>query len=354
MRIAIGSDHAGFRTKALIVEHLTAAGHSVQDFGTSSTEPVDYPLFIRPVAEAVARGAAERGIVLGGSGNGEAIVANRVRGVRCALCWSVESARLARAHNDSNVLSLGERLIGAEQALAIVDVWLATPFEGGRHTRRIALIDAPAAGERVHPFTQAERDALDPGELIERAQAANLRFRSGQRRPRDLVDELHRTATGQHPAAAVLSCIDSRAPAEIIFDLGLGDIFNCRVAGAIENDDVLGSLEYATRISGAKLVIVLGHSGCGAVTGAIAGERGGHLGPLLDKLRPAIEATSCAGERGPGNHAFVDAVARTSVGLTLAAIRRRSEPVAELERSGALKLVGAFYDVATGVVEFLP
>jgi len=141
MRIAIGSDHAGFRYKALILEHLAAGGHSVQDFGTSSTDPVDYPLFIRPVAEAVACGAAERGIVLGGSGNGEAIVANRVRGVRCALCWNEESARLARAHNDSNVLSLGERLIGAELALAIVDVWLATPFEGGRHVRRIALID---------------------------------------------------------------------------------------------------------------------------------------------------------------------------------------------------------------------
>jgi len=143
MRIAIGSDHAGFRYKSLIVQHLAAGGHSVQDFGTSSTDPVDYPLFIRPVAEAVACGTAERGIVLGGSGNGEAIVANRVRGVRCALCWSEESARLARAHNDSNVLSLGERLIGPELALAIVDVWLSTPFEGGRHVRRIALIDEP-------------------------------------------------------------------------------------------------------------------------------------------------------------------------------------------------------------------
>ena len=145
MRIAIGSDHAGFRYKSLIVQHLAAANHSVQDFGTSSTEPVDYPLFIRPVAEAVACGAAERGIVLGGSGNGEAMVANRVKGVRCALCWNVETARLARAHNDSNVLSLGERMISEEQALAIVDVWLATPFEGGRHVRRIELIDAPPA-----------------------------------------------------------------------------------------------------------------------------------------------------------------------------------------------------------------
>jgi len=139
--VAIGSDHAGVRYKALIAAHLAAAGHQVQDLGTDSEQPVDYPLFIRPVAEAVARGVADRGIVLGGSGNGEAIVANRVRGVRCALCWNEESARLARAHNDSNVLSLGERMLGPEQALAIVDVWLATPFEGGRHARRVAEID---------------------------------------------------------------------------------------------------------------------------------------------------------------------------------------------------------------------
>ena len=141
MKIAIGSDHAGFRFKTLIVEHLTRLGHAVEDFGTNSLEPVDYPLFIRPVAEAVSRGAADRGIVLGGSGNGEAIVANRVRGVRCTLCWNEESARLGRAHNDANVLALGERLLTQAQALAIVDVWMTTAFEGGRHLRRLELID---------------------------------------------------------------------------------------------------------------------------------------------------------------------------------------------------------------------
>src|SRR5262245_5833367 len=137
MRIAIGSDHAGYRYKTLIAQHLREAGHSVQDFGTDSTEPVDYPIFIRPVAEAVQRGIADRGIVLGGSGNGEAIVANRVRGVRCTLCWNEESARLGRAHNDANVLSLGERMLTQDQALAIVDVWMTTSFEGGRHQRRV-------------------------------------------------------------------------------------------------------------------------------------------------------------------------------------------------------------------------
>jgi ribose 5-phosphate isomerase B len=141
MRIGIGSDHAGFRYKELIKTDLIARGHEVVDFGTTSEEPVDYPLFIRPVALAVASGSVDRGIVLGGSGNGEAIVANRVRGVRCALCWSVESARLARAHNDANVLSLGERMISPGDALSIVDVWLTTAFAGGRHARRIAMID---------------------------------------------------------------------------------------------------------------------------------------------------------------------------------------------------------------------
>lgn len=142
MNIAIGSDHAGFRYKELVKAHLIALGHEVRDYGTDSAEAVDYPLFIRPVAEAVARGEFERGIVLGGSGNGEAIVANRVKGVRCALCWNVESAMLGRQHNNANVISLGERMMSAETALAIVDVWLATPFEGGRHQRRIDLIDA--------------------------------------------------------------------------------------------------------------------------------------------------------------------------------------------------------------------
>jgi ribose 5-phosphate isomerase B len=142
MRIAIGSDHAGFAYKEMIRHALAEEGHEVQDFGTTSEEPVDYPVYIRPVAEAVARKEYERGIVLGGSGNGEAMVANRVRGVRCAVCWNTESARLARAHNDSNVLALGQRLISREQALEIVRVWLNTPFEGGRHARRIAQIDA--------------------------------------------------------------------------------------------------------------------------------------------------------------------------------------------------------------------
>jgi ribose 5-phosphate isomerase B len=145
MKLGIGSDHAGFEYKEHIIKFLKELGHEVKDFGTHSLQAVDYPLFIRPVAEAVARGQCERGIVLGGSGNGEAIVANRVRGIRCALCWNLESARLSREHNNANMLSLGQRMMSLEMALEIVRTWLETPFEGGRHQRRIDLIDVTEA-----------------------------------------------------------------------------------------------------------------------------------------------------------------------------------------------------------------
>jgi ribose 5-phosphate isomerase B len=140
--IAIGSDHAGFAYKEKIKAMLLADGYTVRDFGTTSDAPCDYPDFIRPTAEAVARGEFERGIVLGGSGNGEAIVANKVKGIRCGLCWNEQVAIWNRSHNDGNVLSLGQRTITEEEALKIVRVWLATPFEGGRHLARIAKIDA--------------------------------------------------------------------------------------------------------------------------------------------------------------------------------------------------------------------
>ena len=141
MKIAIGSDHAGYHYKEQIKKFLKENGHEFHDFGTDSDEPVDYPLFIRPVAEAVAKGEYDRGIVLGGSGNGEAMVANRIAGVRCAICWNIESARLCRQHNDANMLSLGARMISSEEAFGIMKAWLDTAFDGGRHLRRIRQID---------------------------------------------------------------------------------------------------------------------------------------------------------------------------------------------------------------------
>ena len=149
MKIALASDHAGFEYKQAILDWLTAHGHDVQDFGTSSNAPVDYPDYIRPAAQAVARGECERGIVLGGSGNGEAIVANKVRGIRCGLCWSEETARLNRQHNDGNVLALGQRMIPLNLALRMVEIWLATPFEGGRHLSRIRKIEEDPSGQKT-------------------------------------------------------------------------------------------------------------------------------------------------------------------------------------------------------------
>ncbi|HEY2124385.1 MAG TPA: ribose 5-phosphate isomerase B [Chthoniobacterales bacterium] len=142
MKISLGSDHAGFRYKEKVKELLQSLGHEVKDCGTFDEKPVDYPLFIRPAAEAVVRGECERGIVFGGSGNGEAMAANKVKGARCALCWNEETARLSRQHNDANVLSIGERMIPLELALQIVRVWLQTPFEGGRHQPRVEELNA--------------------------------------------------------------------------------------------------------------------------------------------------------------------------------------------------------------------
>jgi ribose 5-phosphate isomerase B len=141
MKISLGSDHAGFRYKEKVKQLLQSLGHDPKDFGTFNEDPVDYPVFIRPAAEAVIRGECERGIVFGGSGNGEAMAANKVRGVRCALCWNEETARLSRQHNDANVLSIGERMIPEDLMLKIVWVWLDTPFEGGRHAKRIAALN---------------------------------------------------------------------------------------------------------------------------------------------------------------------------------------------------------------------
>ena len=143
MKIAIASDHAGFSYKEQIKTVLIEQGHEVRDFGTHSAESCDYPDFIRPAAEAVSGGEFERGIVLGDSGNGEAMVANKVAGIRCALCWDLRSARLSREHNDANMLSIGERMMSIHAALEIVDLWLKTPFAGERHKRRIDKIEKP-------------------------------------------------------------------------------------------------------------------------------------------------------------------------------------------------------------------
>ena len=142
LKFALGTDHAGYKYKEAVKEHLHNLGHETKDFGTFSDESVDYPEFVIPAAEAVAKSLADYAIVLGGSGNGEAMAANKVKGVRCALCWSVETAQLAKEHNNANVIAIGERQISKDLAIKIIDTWLSTEFEGGRHERRIQMLDS--------------------------------------------------------------------------------------------------------------------------------------------------------------------------------------------------------------------
>ncbi|WP_213288573.1 carbonic anhydrase family protein [Bradyrhizobium sp. sGM-13] len=154
------------------------------------------------------------------------------------------------------------------------------------------------------------------------------------------------------PAAVLLTCIDSRAPAEVIMDLGLGDIFNCRVAGNVRNADILGSMEFACKLAGAKVVLVMGHTACGAIKGAIDNAELGNLTGLLTKIKPAVEETTYTGERLAKNYAFVDAVARKNVEMTVAGIRKDSPVLAELDAKGEIKIAGAMYSLETGAVEF--
>jgi carbonic anhydrase len=202
-------------------------------------------------------------------------------------------------------------------------------------------------------LSKAQRDKMSPGEIIDAMKKGNERFRSGVRQNRDYLNEQKASASGQYPAAVLLSCIDSRAPAELIMDLGLGDIFNCRVAGNVANTDILGSMEFACKLAGAKVVLVMGHTACGAIKGAIDNAELGNLTGLLDKIKPAVQATNYSGERAAKNYAFVDAVARTNVQMTMDNIRKNSAVLADLESKGTIKIAGAMYNLQTAALEFL-
>jgi carbonic anhydrase len=232
-----------------------------------------------------------------------------------------------------------------------------------RRFLKISSLTAATAGLCIAPggqlshaaaLTKEQRDKLRADDIIALMKKGNERFRMGQRTTQDYVAQQKESAKGQYPAAVILSCIDSRAPAEMIMDLGIGDVFNTRVAGNVANDDVLGSMEFACKISGAKVVLVMGHTACGAIKGAIDRVQLGHLSGLLAKIQPAVDATSYQGERSAKNYGFVDAVARKNVELTMAEIRTRSAVIAELETTGAVKIAGAMYDLETAVVHFLP
>jgi carbonic anhydrase len=205
---------------------------------------------------------------------------------------------------------------------------------------------------RTTALTKERRDGLSPDDLIRLAKEGNERFRKGGQLPRDFLAEQRSSAKGQYPAAVLLTCIDSRAPAEILLDLGIGDVFNSRVAGNIVNEDILGSMEFACELSGAKLVVVMGHTSCGAIKGAINHTKLGNLTALLAKIIPAVDATVYEGEHTSNNYDFVNAVARTNIEFTIRDIRAHSPVLSELEKVGKIKIVGAMYDVSSGAVDF--
>jgi carbonic anhydrase len=213
-----------------------------------------------------------------------------------------------------------------------------------------ALAQSRAGGTSA--LTKAQRDLMTPAQILDELKKGNERFRTGKTALRDYRDQQRTSAGGQYPTSVVLGCIDSRAPAEIIFDAGIGETFNARIAGNVVNDDLLGSLEFACAVAGAKMLVLLGHTSCGAIKGAIDDVDMGNLTGLLARIKPAITATTFAGEKTSKNAAYVDAVARTNVRLGLESVRRRSPILADLEKKGAIKMVGAMYDLATGTVQF--
>jgi carbonic anhydrase len=217
-----------------------------------------------------------------------------------------------------------------------------------------SVVGALAGGNVAYAaaMSKAQRDKLTPDEIIARMKAGNRRFRNSKESPHDYLAQQKASAKGQYPAAVILSCIDSRAPAETIMDLGIGDCFNARVAGNVANDDILGSMEFACKVAGAKVVLVMGHTACGAIKGAIANVELGNLTGLLAKIRPAVDATQYTGERSANNYGFVDAVARRNVQLTMDEINRRSAVLAEMAKAGTIKIAGAMYDLETGAVDF--
>ena len=242
-------------------------------------------------------------------------------------------------HLEHRKASARRKFLSASFALA------GTAFVGTGTLSGVAYADA---------MTKARRDKLTPDDILALIRKGNKRFSAGKRDAHNYLAQQRASAAGQYPMAVLLSCIDSRAPAETIMDLRIGDIFNNRVAGNIANPDILGSMEFACKLAGAKVILVMGHTACGAIKGAIDNAELGNLTGLLDKIKPAVAATAYSGDRTSGNYAFVDAVARKNVELTMNNIRRESPVLAGMESSGAIKIAGAMYSLQSGVIDFFP
>jgi carbonic anhydrase len=213
-----------------------------------------------------------------------------------------------------------------------------------------AAVHAQAASEA---FTREAQAALTPAQALTMLKEGNLRFSSGKSVPRDFLAQVKQTAKGQFPFAAIVSCLDSRIPPAIVFDRGIGDLFVARVAGNFVNDDILGSLEFSTKLAGAKLIVVMGHSECGAIKGACDSAQLGLLSATLANINPAVTAVKGNyAPRSSANAEFVQAVADMNVQLTMQKLRDRSVVLREMIDKGEIALVGAMYDVSTGKVMF--
>ena len=217
----------------------------------------------------------------------------------------------------------------------------------------------PMAGTTSEPrvervLTAEEQAALTPDQVLRELKQGNERFTSGTITSRDHSAMVRDAASGQFPKAIVLSCVDSRIPVEDVFDRGIGDLFVARVAGNFENTDILGSMEFATKVSGAKLILVLGHTDCGAVKAAIDGAELGNITAMLKNIQPAIdELSDDEGEKNSANKQFVRMVTEKNIRLTMDDIRQRSDVMRVMEQEGQLKIVGALYDMHTGKVDFI-
>ena len=206
--------------------------------------------------------------------------------------------------------------------------------------------------ENSKTVTKSVQGSISPAQAVELLKEGNKRFTSGNTLSRSHADQIKDTSGGQWPYAVVLGCIDSRVPSEIVFDQGIGDIFNVRVAGNFVNVDVLGSIEYACKVAGSKAIVVLGHSSCGAVKGACDGVELGNITDMLSKITPAVEAVSTDGERSSSNESFVQGVVDKNIELTMENIKNQSPVLKEMIDNGEVELVGGMYDVSTGEVKW--
>lgn len=207
-----------------------------------------------------------------------------------------------------------------------------------------------SASLEAAPMTAETQKAMTPDQALARLKAGNARFTSGEMLTRDLRGQVKASAKSQYPFASVVSCIDSRAGPELVFDQGIGDVFSPRVAGNIVNEDILGSLEFASKVAGSKLVVILGHTSCGAIKGACDNVVLGNLTGLLGKMKPAVESISYAGDRSSKNYKFVEMVAEANVKRTVQDVLTKSPVLREMADKGQIKVVGAMLDVATGQV----